>query len=82
MEKEIWNVSQCVVQAILCRGSILPKLLNMLEGKGMRVLGQVFSLENTKQHQGNDAFPSSKHFLIGHSKLILKVQHCTKTIMK
>jgi hypothetical protein len=63
--KEIWNVvSLCVVQAILCRGSILPKLLNMLEGKGMRVLDQeVFSLENIKKHQGNDAFPNAKHFL-------------------
>jgi hypothetical protein len=50
-------------QAILCRGSILLKLLNMLEGKGMRVLAQVFSLENIEKDQGNDAFPNAKHFL-------------------
>jgi hypothetical protein len=35
--KEIWSVSLCV-QAILCRGSILWEVLDMLEGKGMRVL--------------------------------------------
>lgn len=56
-------VSYVLFQAILCKGSILPKLLNMLEGKGMRVLAQVFSLENIKKHQGNDAFPNAKHFL-------------------
>jgi hypothetical protein len=35
----------------------------MLEGKGMKVLAQVFSLENIKKHQANDAFPNVKHFL-------------------
>ncbi len=57
-------MSLCVVSSNFCvGGSILPELLNMLEGKGMRVLPQVFSLENIKKHQGNDALPNVKHFL-------------------